>query len=1362
MGMGMDGREHEFEHERGQEHDHAPENEDEHADEHQHEHDHEDMDISGDIGEDMDLDPENFMNEPQERVEVEVEAEVESESESEIGLGLGLGAQAEMEMDMEMTNSITMMDSRDAGGMVGGYEDGVLGEGEAMSQGENEVSEVNIKAESPSPIRQISEDEAMSQGQSEGEDHQQIIFSPGRKKGGRGTGTAETGGGSNQAVLGMLESYQAQLRMLREQGGFDVTGMRDPVPMGVVSGVGDDDGGSEREGGGMVVGGGYALGNGNVAKEVEVEVEDPTDTTWMHEEPEEDQELQELIQLRNLYERKVKQGKITNGEKMELYRAQKRIKFLVRMAEAREEGGGEEEESLFVEEEGSASVRERIIVEHERARPESTLVEGRGFSEDEGMGMDDGMGMGMGNSDGDTDIGGEMEQAVFDLMGAGNETMSLEPTPLPTSKTHKKRPRNAREAFVQAEEDRGKARAKAQRKKSRKETSTTTSKSKSKSKGKSKSKSSKSSKKDQYPSSRQMVNGESGHDNISEQIIRGLAATDDIATRIHDPIFKNSMGPTITGKLRKKDQFAELFANIPSGGEQRKIRNDKNSIKNAAKSFGYAQVRAQDGRWKVKGMKSLLYHYQLVGAQWMLTRELAGINPHGGLLADSMGLGKTVQTLACMVGNRPGDLDKKRRIVTTLIVLPAAVIRQWAAEIKKHTEPGVFDKVIIYKGDANYSREVLASVDIVLASYTEVWKQFPFPNDASQKAAASANGFKAWAADKEFGPLHQIDWYRVVLDEAHAIKNNSSRTSLACQHLKSVYRWCLTGTPLLNNVEELFPYLRFLKADYCMDIREFKKYFCDPQDPRCSSRVATLLEFSMLRRTMKSTMLNCPIIKLPEPHPHIEKISFSDEERIIYRITENRFRSILNSYIMRGDAKRNYTMWMVQLLRLRQCTGHPFMMERTIKETWDLSDVQELKNQLESLGSRASLPFYERTKLWVEESAAKKQAGGGAGEGFGKGSFGSTFSLGKALGTLDQRELLGRLQCGVCGDIPVGAVQVDACHEIFCRDCLLIHEEETRAEDDVKTCPSCALIYTTATPLRGLDDEDYTFESEPTPLPTSQLTPRQAYNSTRRRGKNRVPENSKGRDAFGFEMYTPYSSWLTQSDEDPNFPLTSSAKVTALKRILLRGFEEAPMDKVVIYCQFRQLQRIIGRMCNQEKWKFVYYTGDISMEHRALAEEQFKTNPEIVIMIAGLKCGGLGLNLTSANRVISMDLWWNFGVEQQAFGRIFRIGQEKETHMTRIVVKNSVDMRMLSRQDQKLKDLRAVVDDDLSVVKRKELSMQELSSLFGFLRTDEDGELLGVDPDYLEGEAEGEGEGGDDEVVTKVEAGLDEENLYYA
>lgn len=89
------------------------------------------------------------------------------------------------------------------------------------------------------------------------------------------------------------------------------------------------------------------------------------------------------------------------------------------------------------------------------------------------------------------------------------------------------------------------------------------------------------------------------------------------------------------------------------------------------------------------------------------------------------------------------------------------------------------------------------------------------------------------------------------------------------------------------------------------------------------------------------------------------------------------------------------------------------------------------------------------------------------------------------------------------------------------------------------------------------------------------------------------------------------------------------------------------------------------------------YTGQISHDSRDKAITEFGNNPDKKIMLASLKCGGLGLNLTMASRVICLDPWWNSAVEQQAFCRVFRIGQQKETRMTRFVVKNTIDGAMM-------------------------------------------------------------------------------------
>ncbi len=77
-----------------------------------------------------------------------------------------------------------------------------------------------------------------------------------------------------------------------------------------------------------------------------------------------------------------------------------------------------------------------------------------------------------------------------------------------------------------------------------------------------------------------------------------------------------------------------------------------------------------------------------------------------------------------------------------------------------------------------------------------------------------------------------------------------------------------------------------------MDWQTFQKYFCDPNTDACYSRISTLLSYTMMRRTMKTTILNRPIITLPKPHPSIIYIQFSPEEKIVYRIV----RSPLHSF----------------------------------------------------------------------------------------------------------------------------------------------------------------------------------------------------------------------------------------------------------------------------------------------------------------------------------------------------------------------------------------------------------------------------------------------------------------------------------
>ena len=143
----------------------------------------------------------------------------------------------------------------------------------------------------------------------------------------------------------------------------------------------------------------------------------------------------------------------------------------------------------------------------------------------------------------------------------------------------------------------------------------------------------------------------------------------------------------------------------------------------------------------------------------------------------------------------------------------------------------------------------------------------------------------------------------------------------------------------------------------------------------------------------------------------------------------------------------------------------------------------------------------------------------------------------------------------------------------------------------------------------------------------------------------------------------------------------------------------------------------MARVCLSERWSFCEYHGKVSHDARSKAIADFG-NPKknIQIMLASLRAGGLGLNLTMASRVLVIDPWWNEAVEQQAFGRVFRFGQQRPTAMTRLVVKNSIDESLMEMKARKKEEIDGVITES---TRGAAPDVNELLRLFG--DNDEDG-----------------------------------------
>ena len=593
---------------------------------------------------------------------------------------------------------------------------------------------------------------------------------------------------------------------------------------------------------------------------------------------------------------------------------------------------------------------------------------------------------------------------------------------------------------------------------------------------------------------------------------------------------------------------------------------------------------------KLVALKVPLFQHQIDGVNWMLQRESRA---DFGILADMMGLGKTMQILAFLLLQRYKPIRYRNK---TLIVLPTNLVDQWLGEITERVHNGFFKVCVLSSGE-----DVKAFMDAEFVYYDAVITTY--------SCLASL-----YSSNPQHPFLAECQWYRIILDEAQLIHNPNTLMfkAILLISLKSEKRWCVTGTPIQNNLKDLWALFAFLNVKPYSNWTHYKKMVMDKmkhgEEDAVHKRINAIFSVICLRRNRDD------VITLPHKAVHVEYIELSLPERMLYdKVRDNGLKYLVEDDENGTDSEAKSSHLLTLILRLRQLVIHPGLLLK-----------QKSLNPSKSLDS----PLKNATVTAFDSSVKRKR--------------------------------VKRLQ------------QYKRCRNLICAD-----EDETwyfdcrcgingYNYDDGElmiSCDKCAVWVHHA--CVGSENDDYTCDG----------------------CKTRQFEN------------TPTASPL----KTKLGPTTDQQSSKIAKAVLICKDATSKGDKVVIFSQFTSLLTLIQKQFKQ--FGLSIYNGNLNDDEKRLQLLKFNRDPDVKILLISLKCGAVGLNLTAANHIILLDSWWNPSVEAQAMDRIYRIGQTKPVHIWKLIVKDSIEEKIVDYQVAKEKLCEMMNDPtrSLSSVEMKQL-----------------------------------------------------------
>ncbi|CAK9188538.1 unnamed protein product [Ilex paraguariensis] len=279
------------------------------------------------------------------------------------------------------------------------------------------------------------------------------------------------------------------------------------------------------------------------------------------------------------------------------------------------------------------------------------------------------------------------------------------------------------------------------------------------------------------------------------------------------------------------------------------------------------------------------------------------------------------------VGDSGGSIAFSK---TTLIVCPPSVFSTWVTQLGEHTIPGSL-KVYLYYGGRTNDPDELQKYDIVLTTYSTLATE------------------ERWLES----PIKTIEWWRVILDEAHIIKNANAQQSRAVTNLNAKRRWVVTGTPIQNGSLDLFSLMAFLRFEPF----SVKCYWNSlVQRPLDQGNEKGLLRLQVLMATISlRRMKDKALVGLPSKTVETCLVELSLEERELYDQIEGEARSIVRNYIAANSVMSNYSSVLSIILRLRQICTDLALCPADFRSMLPSNNIEDVSNNPELLKRMVSV-----------------------------------------------------------------------------------------------------------------------------------------------------------------------------------------------------------------------------------------------------------------------------------------------------------------------------------------------------------------------------------------------------------------------